>query len=95
VDLATSSGSTSGCLPAGGGTLGPLKLEGCVTGLSAIASSAAGSNVLSYFALKRIILQQLRVMNIEPQFLFPSIDGLGRSLADLARLKAAQARRTV
>ena len=38
--------------------------------------------------LKLVILQQLRAMNVAPHALFPSLDGLGRSLADLASLKA-------
>jgi hypothetical protein len=39
--------------------------------------------------LKIVILQQLRAMNIAPHALFPNIDGLGKSLADLATLKVA------
>ena len=39
--------------------------------------------------LKLVILQQLRAMNIAPHALFPSLDGLGKSLSDLARLRAA------
>lgn len=39
--------------------------------------------------LKLVILQQLRAMNIAPHALFPSLDGLGKSLSDLARLQAA------
>jgi hypothetical protein len=38
--------------------------------------------------LKPLILQQLRAMNVAPHALFPTLDGLGRSLADLASLKA-------
>lgn len=41
--------------------------------------------------LKLVILQQLRAMNIAPHALFPSLDGLGKSLSDLARLRAALA----
>lgn len=39
--------------------------------------------------LKLVILQQLRAMNIAPHALFPTLDGLGKSLSDLARLRAA------
>lgn len=39
--------------------------------------------------LKLVILQQLRAMNIAPHALFPSLDGLGQSLSDFARLQAA------
>jgi FRG domain-containing protein len=39
--------------------------------------------------LKLVILQQLRAMNIAPHALFPSLDGLGKSLSDLERLRAA------
>ena len=41
--------------------------------------------------LKLVILQQLRAMNVAPHALFPTVDGLGRSLADLATLKVALA----
>jgi hypothetical protein len=43
-------------------------------------------------ALKLVVLQQLRAMNIAPHALFPGLDGLGKSLADLARLAAVLAR---
>ena len=39
-------------------------------------------------SLKPEILQRLRTMNVAPHALFPTLDGLGRSLADLASLKA-------
>jgi hypothetical protein len=39
--------------------------------------------------LKPLILQQLRTMNVTASSLFPTIDGAGRSLADLVTLKAA------
>ena len=42
--------------------------------------------------LKLTILQQLRAMNVAPHALFPDLDGLGRSLADLASLKAILSR---
>lgn len=41
--------------------------------------------------VKVAILQQLRAMNVAPHALFPTVDGLGRSLADLATLKVALA----
>jgi hypothetical protein len=41
--------------------------------------------------LKLVVLQQLRAMNVAPHALFPTVDGLGRSLADLATLKVALA----
>jgi hypothetical protein len=41
--------------------------------------------------LKLVILQQLRAMNVAPHALFPTVDGMGRSLADLATLKVALA----
>jgi hypothetical protein len=44
-------------------------------------------------ALKLVILQQLRAMNVAPHALFPNLDGLGKSLMDLARLRAAFVRR--
>lgn len=43
--------------------------------------------------LKVTVLQQLRAMNVAPHTLFPSLDGLGRSLSDLARLEAVLRRR--
>jgi FRG domain len=42
--------------------------------------------------LKPVILQQLRAMNVAPHALFPTLDGLGRSLADLASLQAILSR---
>ena len=39
--------------------------------------------------LKIVILQQLRAMNVAPHALFPTVDGLGKSLSDLATLKVA------
>lgn len=39
--------------------------------------------------LKLVILQQLRAMNVAAHALFPTLDGLGRSLSDLAVLKVA------
>lgn len=44
-------------------------------------------------ALKLIVLQQLRAMNVAPHALFPGLDGLGRSLSDLATLKAILSRK--
>jgi hypothetical protein len=41
--------------------------------------------------LKMVVLQQLRAMNIAPHALFPTLDGLGESLSDLAQLRAALA----
>lgn len=41
--------------------------------------------------LKLVILQQLRAMNIAPHALFPTLDGLGKSLSDLVTLKVAMA----
>jgi len=43
--------------------------------------------------LKLVVLQQLRAMNVAPHALFPGLDGLGRSLSDLASLKAILSRR--
>lgn len=43
--------------------------------------------------LKLVLLQQLRAMNVAPHTLFPSLDGLGRSLSDLARLEAVLRRK--
>lgn len=40
--------------------------------------------------LKIVILQQLRAMNVAPHALFPTVDGLGKSLSDLATLKVAR-----
>lgn len=42
-------------------------------------------------ALKPAILQQLYAMNVTPRSLFPGLDGFGRTLSDLASLKAAKA----
>lgn len=42
--------------------------------------------------LKPVILQQLRAMNVTPHALFPGLDGLGRSLSDLAYLRASLGR---
>jgi len=42
--------------------------------------------------LKLVVLQQLRAMNVAPHALFPGLDGLGRSLSDLAGLKAILSR---
>jgi hypothetical protein len=60
---------------------------------SSIAAERAGEiihrKIIIAADLKLVILQQLRAMNIAPHALFPSLDGLGKSLSDLARLRAA------
>ena len=40
--------------------------------------------------LKPAILQQLYAMNVTPHSLFPGLDGFGRTLSDLATLKAVK-----
>jgi hypothetical protein len=40
--------------------------------------------------IKPMILQQLYAMNVTPHSLFPGLDGFGRTLSDLATLKAAK-----
>lgn len=49
------------------------------------------SKIIIASELKLVILQQLRAMNVAPHALFPTVDGLGRSLSDLAVLKVALA----
>ena len=67
---------------------GPI-LEAC----EGISASRPGDvihrKIIIAAGLKLVILQQLRAMNIAPHALFPSLDGLGKSLSDLARLRAA------
>jgi hypothetical protein len=45
--------------------------------------------------LKPEFLRHLRAMNVTPTSLFPGMDGLGRSFADLVRLVGAAIRRGV
>lgn len=63
-----------------------------VTACSAIALQQPGKVIFRKIViaakLKLVILQQLMAMNVTPQHLFPGLDGLGRSLSDLASLKA-------
>jgi hypothetical protein len=69
---------------------GPI-LESCAR----IAESRGGvtqQKIIIPAALKLVLLRQLRAMNIAPHALFPTLDGLGKSLADLARLGAERAR---
>jgi len=69
---------------------GPI-LDACVSTASDESERVIHRKIVIAADLKLVILQQLRAMNIAPHALFPSLDGFGRSLADLARLKAALA----
>ena len=72
---------------------GPI-CEACAFAASDAANRVIYRKVVIAADLKLVILQQLRAMNIAPHALFPSLDGFGRSLADLARLKVALANPT-
>ena len=67
---------------------GPI-LEACESISAAKPGDVIHRKIIIAAALKLVILQQLRAMNIAPHALFPSLDGLGKSLSDLARLRAA------
>jgi hypothetical protein len=63
-------------------------LEACSAVAADNASSIIQRKIVIASRLKLTILQQLRAMNVAPHALFPTLDGLGRSLADLASLQA-------
>lgn len=63
----------------------------CAAISSANPSAVVYRKIVIAKELKLVMLQQLRSMNIAPHALFPTIDGLGRSLVDLTRLKVALA----
>jgi hypothetical protein len=63
--------------------------EACAATLSKDINKVIYRKIIIAAELKPVILQQLRAMNIAPHALFPSLDGLGQSLGDLARLKVA------
>ncbi len=69
-------------------------LEAC----SSVAAERPGriiqQKIIIAAHLKLLILQLLRAMNVAPHALFPTLDGLGRSLSDLASLKVALHRGT-
>jgi hypothetical protein len=67
---------------------GPI-LEACESISAAKPGAVIHRKIIIAAGLKLVILQQLRAMNIAPHALFPSLDGLGKSLSDLARLRAA------
>jgi hypothetical protein len=69
---------------------GPI-LSACASVASDKSERVIHRKIIIASDLKLVILQQLRAMNIAPHALFPSLDGFGRSLADLARLKATLA----
>lgn len=66
-------------------------LEACQTIGAGRPGHIIHQKIIIAAELKLVILQQLRAMNIAPHALFPSLDGLGKSLSDLARLRAALA----
>lgn len=72
---------------------GPI-VDACASAASQGVGLVTHRKIVVSAELKLVILQQLRAMNIAPHALFPSLDGFGRSLADLARLKAFLARPT-
>jgi hypothetical protein len=66
-------------------------LEACSAVAAKQPQSFAYRKIIIASHLKLVILQQLRAMNVAPHALFPTVDGLGRSLSDLATLKVALA----
>jgi len=62
-------------------------LEACSAVAPEYASRIIQRKIVIASYLKPEILQRLRAMNVAPHALFPTLDGLGRSLADLASLK--------
>lgn len=64
-------------------------LEACSSIAAERAEAIIHRKIIIAADLKLVILQQLRAMNIAPHALFPSLDGLGKSLSDFARLRAA------
>jgi hypothetical protein len=70
---------------------GPV-LEACAWNQARHPDLLMSRKIIIAARLKLIILQQLRAMNVAPHALFPGIDGLGRSLSDLASLLAVLSR---
>jgi hypothetical protein len=70
---------------------GPI-LDACLKTSAEHPGKVVHRKIIIGADLKLVVLQQLRAMNIAPHALFPGLDGLGRSLADLARLAAVLAR---
>ena len=66
---------------------GPI-LDACQAASEREPDKVISRKVVIDAELKLVVLQQLRAMNVAPHALFPNLDGLGRSLSDLASLKA-------
>ena len=71
---------------------GPM-LAACSAIAQQRPSEVISRKIVIASGLKLVILQQLRAMNVAPHALFPTLDGLGRSLSDLASLKAILGRK--
>jgi hypothetical protein len=70
---------------------GPI-LEACSAVSKQQPNKVISRKIVIESDLKLVVLQQLRAMNVAPHALFPGLDGLGRSLSDLASLKAILSR---
>jgi len=67
---------------------GPI-LEACYAIKSEQPNKVIHRKIIIPAYLKPLFLQQLRTMNVTASSLFPTLDGTGKSLADLATLKVA------
>jgi FRG domain len=65
-------------------------LEACFAVAPELSLPVIQQKIVIASCLKLEILLRLRAMNVAPHALFPTLDGLGRSLADLASLQAIQ-----
>ena len=68
-------------------------LEACFAVATEQGDRVIHRKIIIAASLKIVVLQQLRAMNVAPHALFPTVDGLGRSLSDLVALKVALATR--
>jgi hypothetical protein len=65
---------------------GPI-LKACASTQETHPDAIIQRKIIINADLKMVVLQQLRAMNIAPHALFPTLDGLGQSLSDLAKLR--------